>query len=103
VQDPETHFDIDEFNDLYAKVKPTLYIKLTDVFAIHHIVLNNAAYMCTTHEDGALREVINALGTAERNKAEIGTGTTEVTLQLSAKFHILRGGSCHLCTIHFSD
>lgn len=49
--------------------------------------------MCTSHEDGALREVINALGNAERNKAEIGTGTTEVTLQLSAKFHILQGVS----------
>jgi len=49
--------------------------------------------MCTTHEDGALREIINALGNAERNKAEIGTSTTEVTLQLSAKFHILQGKS----------
>lgn len=30
VPDAETTFDIDEFNDLYARTKPTLYIKMTD-------------------------------------------------------------------------
>jgi Ras GTPase-activating-like protein IQGAP2/3 len=28
VRDAETQFEIDEFNDLFARTKPTLYIKL---------------------------------------------------------------------------
>jgi Ras GTPase-activating-like protein IQGAP2/3 len=38
VDSAESHFDIDEFNDLHAKTKPTLYIKMSDIFSIHQLV-----------------------------------------------------------------
>lgn len=72
-------------------MKPTLYIKMADIFALHHVVSNNVAYMCVSHEDGILREVVNNLGDAKRNEAEMSTGSSEVTLQLSAKLHKLQG------------
>jgi hypothetical protein len=39
VPDAETHFQIDEFNDLYAKTKPTVYMKMSDIFSIHQMVV----------------------------------------------------------------
>lgn len=72
-------------------MKPTLYIKMADIFALHQVVSNNVAYMCISHEDGILREVVNNLGNAKRNEAEMSTGSLEVTLQLSAKLHKLQG------------
>lgn len=91
----ETHFDIDEFNDLYARTKPTLYIKLTDIFAIHHLVANDVA-ACCPNQDDVLREIIRELGSAKNNESEI-TGATstssEISLTLNPKFHDLEGES----------
>lgn len=91
LNDAETHFDFDEFNDLYAKNKPTLFIKMTDIFAIHDVISSNMAFVCIAPEDAILREVINNLGNAKRNENEMSAGTTEVTLSLSAKVHKLQG------------
>lgn len=85
VQDAETHFDIDEFNDLHAKTKPTLPIKTADLFALHQVVATDVNSMCLTHEDTALREVIRDLGSAKANEAEIGTGASEITLTLKPR------------------
>lgn len=85
VQDPETHFDIDEFNDLYAKAKPTLPIKTADLFALHQVIAADVNSMCSTHEDVPLKEVIRDLGSAKANEAEIGIGASEITLTLNPR------------------
>ncbi|CAD0098630.1 unnamed protein product [Aureobasidium mustum] len=83
---PEQQFDIDEFNDLFARVKPTLYIKMADIFAIHHLVTNELSHL--SDPDDVLREIIRELGSAQSNENEMmGVGSNEISLQLTPKFH----------------
>lgn len=89
----ETQFDIDEFNDLYARTKPTLYIKLADIFAIHNLVVTDVATLCPSQDD-VLREVIRELGSAKNNENEmLHVSSTEITLTLNPKLHDKEGMS----------
>ncbi|KAF2822689.1 ras GTPase activating protein-like protein [Ophiobolus disseminans] len=87
VRDAETQFEIDEFNDLFARTKPTLYIKLADVFAIHNLVIDDLQSLCPSQDD-PLREVIRELGSAKNNENELlHVSSTEITLTLNPKYH----------------
>ena len=91
VPEAETHFDIDEFNDLYARTKPTLYIKLTDIFSVHHLVAAETAYICPNHEDG-LRDVVRELGSAKNNEHELmNVSKSEICITLNPKLHDVKG------------
>lgn len=93
IQDAETHFDIDEFNDLFARTKPTLYIKMSDIFAIHHLIADNVNLLCNGPDD-ALRETIKELGSAKTNENEMmGVSSQEISLQLNSRFHDVQGES----------
>lgn len=96
VRDAETQFEIDEFNDLFARTKPTLYIKLADVFAIHNLVIDDLPSLCPSQDD-PLREVIRELGSAKNNENELlHVSSTEITLTLNPKYHEQEGK--HLLT-----
>jgi hypothetical protein len=100
VRDAEAQFDIDEFNDLFARTKPTLYIKLADIFAIHNLVANDLGTLCPSQDD-PLREVIRELGSAKNNESELlHVSSTEITLTLNPKFHEQEGAfySSKTCT-----
>lgn len=85
VQDAETYFDIDEFNDLYAKTKPTLYIKMSDIFSIHHLVASNIHYICPNPDD-FLKEVVRDLGNVKSNESELmSVNSSEINLTLIPK------------------
>ncbi|TQS36966.1 hypothetical protein Golomagni_02574 [Golovinomyces magnicellulatus] len=87
VPDAESTFDIDEFNDLYAKVKPTLYIKMDDIFAIHNLIAADLPYICQNRDD-VLHEIINELGSAKNNESEmLGVSSTEIKMNLNPKLH----------------
>ena len=87
VRDAEAQYDIDEFNDLYARTKPTLYIKLADIFAIHNIVVDDLPSLCPVQDD-PLREIIRELGSAKNNENELlHVSSTEITLTLNPKYH----------------
>ncbi|KAL3425322.1 IQ domain-containing protein containing GTPase activating protein [Phlyctema vagabunda] len=87
VPDAEITFDIDEFNDLYAKSKPTLYIKMTDIFAIHNLIANDLPHLCPNRDD-MLREIIQELGSAKNNESEmLGVTSTEIHMTLNPKLH----------------
>ncbi|KAF2434792.1 putative ras GTPase-activating-like protein rng2 [Tothia fuscella] len=87
IRDAEQQFDIDEHSDLYARTKPTLYMKLTDIFAIHHLVSQDLAYICPSQDD-MLREVMRELGSAKNNENDmLHVSSGEITLVLNAKFH----------------
>lgn len=85
VQDAEAYFDIDEFNDLYAKTKPTLYIKLSDIFSIHQLVASEIHYICPNPDD-ILKEVIRDLGNVKSNENELmSVNSSEISLTLNPK------------------
>ncbi|GKZ79120.1 hypothetical protein AnigIFM56816_002995 [Aspergillus niger] len=85
VQDAETYFDIDEFNDLYAKTKPTLYIKMSDIFSIHQLIASEVHYICQNPDD-ILKEVIRDLGNVKSNESELmSVNSSEINLTLNPK------------------
>ncbi|KAI2792585.1 hypothetical protein POX_b02623 [Penicillium oxalicum] len=85
VQDAEAYFDIDEFNDLYAKAKPTLYIKMSDIFSIHQLVASQIEVMCP-HPDDFLKQLVRDLGNVKSNENELmGVSSTEINLTLNPK------------------
>ncbi|KAJ5103853.1 hypothetical protein N7532_004382, partial [Penicillium argentinense] len=85
VQDAESYFDIDEFNDLYAKAKPTLYIKMSDIFSIHQLVASEIEFMCPNPDD-FLKQLIRDLGNVKSNENELmSVSTTEINLTLNPK------------------
>ena len=91
VRDAERHFDIDEFNDLYARNKPTLYIKMSDIFAMHHLIAADLHCLCPLQDD-VLREIVRELGSAKSNENEMmGVSSQEISLQLTGKFHDVQG------------
>lgn len=91
VSDAETQFDIDEFNDLYARTKPTLYIKMADIFSVHHLVAAEAPFICSSRDD-ILQEVIHELGSAKSNESELkAMSPSEICLTLNPKLHEAEG------------
>ncbi|KAF7588908.1 hypothetical protein BBP40_005023 [Aspergillus hancockii] len=85
VQDAEAYFDIDEFNDLYAKTKPTLYIKLSDIFSIHQLVASEIHHICPNPDD-ILKEVVRDLGNVKSNENELmSVNSSEISLTLNPK------------------
>ena len=91
VKDAESQFDIDEYNDLYARTKPTIYIKLVDIFAVHQLIATDITALCPSQND-ILRELIRELGSAKTNENELqGVSSSEITLTLNPKFHDVQG------------
>ena len=91
VREAETQFDIDEFNDLYARTKPTLYMKLTDIFNIHQLVTQDISAICPSQDD-TLRDVIRELGSAKNNENDmLHVSSTEITLTLHPKYLDVEG------------
>lgn len=87
VPDAENTFDIDEFNDLYAKNKPTLYIKMTDIFAIHTLIAQDLPIICPGRDD-VLREIMQDLGSAKSNENEmVAAGSSDIQMFLTPKLH----------------
>ncbi|PLB37846.1 putative Ras GTPase activating protein [Aspergillus candidus] len=85
VQDAETYFDIDEFNDLYAKKKPTLYIKMSDIFSIHQLIASEIHYICPNPDD-ILKEIVRDLGNVKSNENELmSVNSSEINLTLNPK------------------
>lgn len=91
VANAETYFDIDEFNDLYSRTKPTLYIKMADIFAVHHLVAAGASYICPTRDD-ILQDVVRELGSVKNNENELmNVSKSEISLTLNPKLHEAEG------------
>lgn len=86
ISSAEEHFDIDEFNDLYAKTKPTLYVKMTDIFAIHQLLSSEIASICPNPDD-VLREILRELGSVKSNEMQLmNVSSSEIMLTLTPKY-----------------
>ncbi|KAI5780019.1 hypothetical protein EDC01DRAFT_620890 [Geopyxis carbonaria] len=82
----EDRFEIDEFEDLTSKQRPTLYIKMSDIFAIHRLIAQEIEVI-TESRDDPLRELINELGSVKTSESELkNVGNTEISLQLDPSF-----------------
>lgn len=102
IREAEQQFDIDEFNDLFARVKPTLYIKMADIFAIHQLVTTELSHLSDPND--VLREIIQELGSAKSNENEMmGVGSNEISLQLTPKFHDKQGKSRRTVQIDYQS
>lgn len=102
VQDAESYFDIDEFNDLYAKAKPTLYIKMSDIFSIHQLVASEIDFMCQNPDD-ILKQIVRELGNVKRNESELmSVSTTEINLTLNPKLAQMEGKILSIISRHFN-
>ncbi|KAK5632625.1 hypothetical protein RRF57_008339 [Xylaria bambusicola] len=87
VADAEHTFGVDEFNDLYAKNRPTLYIKMSDIFAIHNLVAQEISSICPGRND-ALYEILQDLGSAKNNENEMhAAGSSDIQMFLTPKLH----------------
>lgn len=86
VPSAEEYYDIDEFNDLYAKQKPTLYIKMTDIFSVHQLVSSEIGLICPNPDD-VLRESLRELGSVKSNEMELmNVSSGEIMLTLTPKY-----------------
>jgi Ras GTPase-activating-like protein IQGAP2/3 len=86
VPDAKTRFDMDEFEDLTSKEKPTLYLKMSDIFTIHRLIAQDIEYIAPSRED-QLRVIIGELGSVKTSEAELkNVGNTEIGLHLDPHF-----------------
>ena len=87
----EEHYDIDEFNDLYSKSKPTLYIKMADIFSVHQLLSSEVSSVCPNQDD-VLRDILRELGSVKNNESELrGVSSSEISLTLNPKLHNAQG------------
>ena len=83
----EVRFEMDEFEDLTSKQRPTLYIKMSDIFAIHRLIAQEIEVIAESRED-PLRELISELGSVQTSESELkNVKNTEISLQLDPSFH----------------
>ncbi|KAK9239923.1 hypothetical protein V1525DRAFT_338448 [Lipomyces kononenkoae] len=87
VPDPEIYFDLDEFDDLTAAKRPSLYIKMTDIHFLHSILVKYLEFMAPDQSD-PLRDEVKELGPLPSNSNEILniSRLTEVKLDLNPGF-----------------
>jgi Ras GTPase-activating-like protein IQGAP2/3 len=89
IETPEEHFDADQMSDLYSRTKPTVYIKLSDIFQLHSLMTDNIAVVAPTRED-TIKELLSDLGTPKGNEADLGNtgGGGEITLTLKSRYKV---------------
>ncbi|KAF2481197.1 ras GTPase [Neohortaea acidophila] len=85
----DEHFDADQFSDLYAKTKPTLYIKLADIFALHNLVADNLSAVASARDD-PIKELLADLGSAKSNESDLSGAVSggEITLTLKSRYTV---------------
>ena len=83
------HFDADQYSDLYAKNKPTLYIKLADIFSLHSLVSEQIAVIAPARDD-PIKEILADLGTPKSNESDLSSAAQggDITLTLKSRFNI---------------
>lgn len=89
IESPEEHFDADHLSDLYSRTKPTVYIKLSDIFQLHSLMTDNIAAIAPSRDD-TIKEVLSDLGSPKGNEADLGNtgGGGEITLTLKSRYKV---------------
>lgn len=83
----EAHYDIDEFNDLYARTKPTLFIKVADLISMHSLI-SNAISVIAPNVDDSVRLTLRELGGVKAAEADLTSlsASSEISLTLTPRY-----------------
>ncbi|KAF3912981.1 hypothetical protein AA313_de0207997 [Arthrobotrys entomopaga] len=85
VPNAEKQFDMDEFEDLTSRQKPTLFIKMADIFALHAMVSREMMFMAPEPED-PLRDLVRELGNVKNTEMELASvSSSEISLTLDPR------------------
>lgn len=89
IESPEEHFDADQFSDLHSRIKPTVYMQLSDIFQIHNMVAENLSAVAPSRDD-PIKELLSDLGTAKGNEVDLSSASSggEITLTLKSRFKV---------------
>lgn len=87
VPTPEQEFEMNVFDDLTSHQRPKLYIKTSEIFAVHQMICQELQFIAPESND-ALRDVIKQLGSLPNDASEILdiARFTEVKLDLNPSF-----------------
>lgn len=87
VPDLEVEYEMSVFDDLTSHRRPTLYIKSSDIFALHSLICQELDSV-TIEPDDSLRDVIIQLGNLPNDASEILNIArfTEIKLDLNPSF-----------------
>jgi len=101
IETAEEHFDADQFVDVYSKNKPTVYIKLADIFQLHSLMTENLTFVAQARDD-SIREILTDLGTPKSNEADLGNtgGGGEITLTLKSRFKVQEDPNAELRSLY---
>ncbi|KAK6338756.1 hypothetical protein TWF696_009566 [Orbilia brochopaga] len=85
VPNAEKQFDMDEFDDLTSRQKPTLFIKMVDIFALHTMVSREIEFMAPERED-PMRDLVRELGNVKNTELELASvSSSEICLTLDPR------------------
>lgn len=89
IQSPEESFNSDQFTDFASRTKPTVYIKLTDIFALHSLIADNLPALALARDD-PIKELLSDLGSPKNNESDLGSASNggEITLTLKSRFAV---------------
>lgn len=88
INDLEHEFGLTSFDDLTSHRRPNLYIKSTDILALHSVIRQDVDAIAPDPED-SLRSVVKDLGELPRDASEVLNNVarfTEVKLDLNPSF-----------------
>lgn len=70
IPEPEQQFGTNIYDDLTSHQRPTLYIKSSDIFAFHSLIVQEIGYLAPRKDD-SLREVVQQLGALPNDASEL--------------------------------
>lgn len=90
---------MDEFDDLTSRQKPTLFIKMADIFALHAMVSREMDFMAPERED-PLRDLIRELGNVKNTEMELASvSSSEICLTLDPRLSKVEGKKANQFTL----
>lgn len=88
VEEPEGHFNIDEYTDVVMVTKPVIYISVQEICDTHMLLLDHRDEIAPDPND-PLHELLDDLGDAPSVDALIGKTTTTLSRDtLRGKFSL---------------
>lgn len=88
VEEPEGHFNIDEYTDVVMVTKPVIYISVQEICDTHMLLLDHRDEIAPDPND-PLHELLDDLGDAPSVDALIGKKTTTLSRDtLRGKFSV---------------